>query len=145
MRLYGIALFIHMLGLIALFASFAMQQRVGAKLRATVGQDEARHWSGLLDATRPMAPSGAVMTLLSGAWMTWAQWRQMPTFVLVGLGAVAFIGVAMTLVGARFAAIHRAMALDPPRESATAPPGPRSAQRTAPGWAPCGSCPSSRE
>lgn len=67
----------------------------------------------MLDATRPMAPSGAVMMLLSGGYMTYSMWRQMPAFIQVGLASVAFIGVAMTLVGARFAALHREIASDP--------------------------------
>lgn len=112
MRLYGIALFIHMTGLIALFDAFVIQQRMGAKVRATAGTDEMRHWAGMLDATRPMAPSGAGMMLLSGAYMTWAMWRQMPPCIQIGFAAVAFIGVAMTMAGARFAALHRA-ASDP--------------------------------
>jgi hypothetical protein len=114
MRLYGIALFVHMMGLIAMFAGFALQQRLGAKLRATVGHDEARHWAGMLDATRPMTPSGAVMMLLSGGYMAWGMRADPPPWVTAGIGSVAFIGLAMGLmVGPRFAAIHRAVASDP--------------------------------
>jgi hypothetical protein len=114
MRLYGIALFIHMMGLIAMFAGFALQQRLGAKLRATMGQDEARHWARMLDATRPMTPSGAVMMFVSGGYMAWGMRATLPPWVSVGIGSVAFIGLTMfLLVGPRFAAIHRAIGSDP--------------------------------
>lgn len=114
MRLYGIALFIHMMGLIAMFAGFALQQRLGAKVRATFGRDEARHWAGMLDATRPMTPSGAVMMFVSGGYMAWGMRGSPPPWVVAGIGSVAFIGLAMFLmVGPRFAALHRAIASDP--------------------------------
>ena len=98
--------------MIALFGAFVIQQRLGAKVRATAGTDPARHWSEVLDATRPMAPSGAVMMLLSGGYMTWAMWKQMPPYIRAGLASVAFIGVAMGMAGARFAALQRAVASD---------------------------------
>ncbi|HEU4883948.1 MAG TPA: hypothetical protein VFT45_16935 [Longimicrobium sp.] len=114
MRWYGIALFIHMMGLIAMFAGFALQQRLGAKLRATFGRDEARHWAWMLDATRPMTPSGAVMMFVSGGYMAWGMRATLPPWVMVGIGSVAFIGMTTGLmVNPRFAAIHRALASDP--------------------------------
>jgi hypothetical protein len=114
MRLYGIALFVHMMGLIAMFAGFALQQRLGARLRAAVGQDEARHWAGMLDATRPMTPSGAGMLFLSGGYMAWGMRADPPPWVAVGIAAAALIAAAMLLVvGPRFAAIHRVITSDP--------------------------------
>jgi hypothetical protein len=112
MRLYGIALFVHMMGLVAMFAGFALQQRLGARLRATVEQDEVRHWAGMLDATRPLTPSGAGMLFLSGGYMAWGMRADPPPWVAVGIAAP--IAAAMLLVvGPRFAAIHRAITSDP--------------------------------
>ncbi len=61
MTLYTVALFIHFLGLIALFAGFAIYQRAGMRLRNANALVEARIWLDLLMTTRGMFMGGAVM------------------------------------------------------------------------------------
>jgi hypothetical protein len=98
---YEIAKVLHFLGLIALFGFFVLWSRAGGKLRAAVTASEARTWLGLLDLTRPMLPSAAVMLAVSGMAMAALRWRSPQPFIVIGLVAVILFWVVWALVGAR--------------------------------------------
>lgn len=111
MRLYAIAMTIHILGLIALFGGFAMQQRAGALIRKAGSFADARPWSLLLTATRPMVPSGVVMLLLSGGYLAARAWKEPPTWVMVAVLTVLFvITVTLAVTNRGYGAIARALA-----------------------------------
>jgi hypothetical protein len=98
MQLYDLALFIHMLGLIALFGGFVLFHRAGARLRASATAEEVSTWLGLLDATGPMFPSGLLMLLASGLYMTFTRWQpELPwiTMSIVGLLVIMILGAAV--------------------------------------------------
>lgn len=94
MSVYNVALFIHFLGLIALFAGFAIYQRAGMRLRSANVLVEARIWLDLLMTTRGMFLGGSVMLLLTGLVMAWIRWREpIPwmTVAIVGLIAISML------------------------------------------------------
>ena len=100
MRLQAIALTIHILGLIAVFGAFVIQHRVLARLRQATGRAEARPWAELLAATAPMLPSGAIMLLLTGGYMSRAWEPLRPAWILTSAVGVLFIGgVGFFLIG----------------------------------------------
>jgi hypothetical protein len=103
MRLYGITMFVHILGVIALFGGFAMQQRAGARIRAASRYDQARPWAAMLDLTRPMVPSGAIMLLVTGAVLAsrLAPGGEPPVWVGFAAVTVALLGLAGWLVDNR--------------------------------------------
>jgi predicted integral membrane protein DUF2269 len=112
MRLYGVTMFVHVLGVIALFGGFAMQQRAGARLRAAGRYDEARPWSAVLDLTRPMVPSGAIMLLATGAVLAARLAPGAPPPVWVPVAAVTVLAVGLLgwlVVNRRIAAIAGAV------------------------------------
>jgi len=94
MRLYGITMFVHILGVIALFGGFAMQQRAGVRLRAATRAEQALSWAAVLDMTRPMVPSGAVMLLVTGAVLVSRLGPGAPP-VWVPVAAVTVLGVGL--------------------------------------------------
>ena len=93
MQLYDLALFVHMLGLIALFGGFVLYHRAGARLRAALTVEEATTWVKLLDGAAPMFPSGLGMLLVSGLYMTYARWQDMQPWIVVGMIGVVGIGI----------------------------------------------------
>lgn len=95
MNLYDIALFVHMIGLIAMFGGFVLFTRAGMRLRAASDVDQVRTWLGLLESTGPMFGSGSVLLLISGIYMMAARWKApLPWLVisLIGLLTVAILG-----------------------------------------------------
>jgi hypothetical protein len=112
MRLYGLTLFVHILGVIAIFAGFSMQQRAGSRLRRARTRAEAHPWAEVLDMTRVMPPSGAVMVLITGAYLsTRFSAPRPPMWIIVAVVAALLIGiVAFTIESRDFQAIARAVA-----------------------------------
>ena len=74
MNLYSIALFVHMLGLIALFGGLVMIQNAGRVLRGSAIWEDARRCLVVMRPTAGMFAGGAVLLLLSGLYMTSARW-----------------------------------------------------------------------
>jgi predicted integral membrane protein DUF2269 len=95
MLLYNIALFVHLLGLVTLFAAFALYLRAGARLRTAISIDQARSWLDLLESTNPMFPAGLMLLLASGVYMMVTRWRPPPPWIVVGLVGL----VAITVIG----------------------------------------------
>jgi hypothetical protein len=92
---YNLALFIHILGVITLFAALALVQRGGARLRQARTVEHARLWLSLLQPTGRMFPSAAVMLFLSGLFMADQVWSFTTPWVVVGFVTLA----AMMIVG----------------------------------------------
>jgi hypothetical protein len=120
MSLYSVVMFVHVLGLIAVFAGFAIQQRAGARLRIARRGDEAKPWADLLVDTRSMVPWGTLMLLLTGWYLAGGLWR--PPWVLAAVIAVIFMAAASgLLVWPGYLAIGRHVSESPgPLSSAAA-------------------------
>src|ERR1041384_3816274 len=113
MRAYAVALTVHMLGLIAIFAGFAMQHRAAQRLRQAAGSDAARPWAELLFVTRAMLPSGAVLLLASGAYMGSVRFPTTPApWMLVAVAVVLYLAIIGVLLARRFGAIYRGVIAD---------------------------------
>jgi hypothetical protein len=93
------------------FAGFATQHRAGSRLRQATRYDEARPWAELLVATRSMVPSGALMLLASGGYLTARMWPNPPAWIVVAIVSVLFVGTAALTVWPRFSAISKAVAV----------------------------------
>jgi hypothetical protein len=99
MRLYGFALFLHILGVIAMFVGFAMQQRAGSRLLRAATHAEAQPWTELLEMTRLMPLSGVIMVLVTGAYLASRFGsRQVPIWMGVAVLAALLIGAAALFV-----------------------------------------------
>ena len=113
MRLYDVALFVHLLGLITLFIAFGILQRAGARLRAATTTGDVRRWIGLLQPTARMFPSAALMVLATGLYMMAQAWTLLTPWIAVGLMSLVVIaGAASGMLRPRLAAIATAVPSD---------------------------------
>src|SRR5262249_36780292 len=108
---YTIALFIHMLGLVALFGGFVVLQQGGMRFRRSITWQEARNWLGFLRTVPGMLTGGMVLLLASGLYMTREQWGFRTPWVVVSIGGLAVtLPAAYAVVARRLALIHRDLA-----------------------------------
>src|SRR5206468_12567736 len=111
MNAYAIAMFVHMIGLIALFGGLVIIHHGGVRLRAAGTWQEARTWLDLLRPTRNMFIAGAVFLLGSGMFMARAQWTMRMPWIVVGMIVVLmFLATGALVSGRIFARIARAAA-----------------------------------
>lgn len=106
----GVALFIHLLGVITLFIAIGLLQRGGARLRASSTVEEMRMWLGLVQTTRRMFPAALLFILLSGLYMTDRSWTFDTPWIVVAIVSVVIMGaLGGGVVGRGFAAMGRAI------------------------------------
>jgi hypothetical protein len=111
---YGVALFFHLLGVIALFAAVGVQQSGGVRLRRAATVGEACQWMGLLRPTGPMLLAGMVILLGSGLYLTAQQWSLGTPWIATALVAIlAMAAVGGGVLGRRFRAIGIALGRSP--------------------------------
>jgi hypothetical protein len=99
MTAYDIALFFHLLGVIAMFSGFAVYTRAGIRLRAATDMDQVRSWLGMLESSGPMFASGSVLLLVSGVYMMVMRWRApLPwlSVALFGLLTIWIVGATVS-------------------------------------------------
>ena len=100
MDLYGLALFIHILGVITLFGAFVLIQRTGSQMRTAESVEQIRLWMRILQPTRQMFASSSLFLLLTGLYMTWDAWDWSTPWVVVGIATIVMImGLGNTLAG----------------------------------------------
>ena len=95
---YDIALFLHIGGVLALFAAMTIEGIALRGLRHAITGDEARTWLGLLRPTRLIGPAALVLILLPGLYLAadisvGGGWIAIG---LLGFLAIAIIGGAVT-------------------------------------------------
>ena len=85
MELYNVVLFVHVLGAIVLVGmGFFMPIMMGALQRTpTVGG--VREWAGALHAVAKLGNPAAMLTLLTGLFMTWQEWSFAEGWIIVSL------------------------------------------------------------
>lgn len=105
MRAYNVALFVHFLGLITLFAALAIQQRAAARIRQAITAEHVTLWIELLRMANPMFPAGSAMLLLSGLFMTFQSWTPTTAWVVVAFFGQICFGLLGGLNGRRIGAI----------------------------------------
>ena len=107
MNYYGIALFVHMIGLIALFSGLVLLQRGGVRLRTAASWEEARVWLGLMRPVGGMFLAGSVFLLATGVYMARLEWTQSTPWVVVAEVVVVTFALVGALVGRGLARMGR--------------------------------------
>ncbi len=92
MKIYNIALFVHLIGVIVIFIALGIGQRAGARMRGAGSIEHVRLWLGLLKVTTPMFPTALVLLLGSGLFMTADSWSFTTPWVGVSIVAVLIVG-----------------------------------------------------
>ncbi|HEX9068213.1 MAG TPA: hypothetical protein VF807_05550, partial [Ktedonobacterales bacterium] len=105
------ALFAHIVGVLTLFITMAVQWLTARRKRRAQSIAQAREWSGLVKAISRLAPASAVLILGAGISMMATIWSLWTTWIDVSIAAmVVMMILGMGLVGRRFRAIQRAAA-----------------------------------
>src|SRR5436190_23329388 len=105
MNPYSIALFLHIIGLFALFGGLVFVQQLGARLRRATTWEDARMLLTVLQPVRGMFAFASVLLLLTGLYMARQQWSFETPWVVVATGAVVLVAITGGFVGARLAGL----------------------------------------
>lgn len=111
MSWYTVALFAHIVGVLTLFITLALQWLITLRVRRAGSIAQAREWSGLAKGISRLAPVSGVLILGAGIYMTVIAWSLLTTWVDVSIAAMVLMMVFGTgVVGRRLKAIQRAAA-----------------------------------
>jgi hypothetical protein len=96
MSAYSIALFLHLVGVLALFAGIALEQTALRRLRTARSLAEVREWMTLLRGVRRIDGPAGLTILLSGGYLVGggAGYHAWVGAGIVGMVAMAVIGIA---------------------------------------------------
>jgi hypothetical protein len=109
MSIYGVALFLHILGAFGLIAALAIEDTVLRGLRRAVTVEEARSWLGAMRVLRLLAPASIALILVMGLYLTATTWGWRG-WIVSGLAALVLVGVlGGVLTGTRMARIGPAV------------------------------------
>src|ERR1041385_1551791 len=110
MSLYAIAVFLHIVGALGLFAALGLEWASLLNLRRATAAGQAREWVRVLASLRTVAGPAGLTILVTGIYLTATRWGGQG-WIGVGLGGVVLIAVlGATLTGRRTRAIARAVA-----------------------------------
>lgn len=111
MSWYTVALFAHIVGVLTLFITMALQWLITLRLRGARSIAQVREWIGLTKGVNRLVPVSGVLILGAGIYMTAIAWSMLTTWVDVSLGAMGIMMIfSMGVVGRRLKAIERATA-----------------------------------
>lgn len=111
MSWYTLALFAHIVGVLTLFITMAIQWLITLRLGRAGSIAQAREWSGLAKGINRLAPVTGVLILGAGVYMTAIAWSLLTTWVDVSIAAMVIMMLfGMGVVGRRLNAIRRAVA-----------------------------------
>jgi hypothetical protein len=96
MSAYSIALFLHLVGVLALFAGIALEQTALRRLRTARSLAQVREWMTLLRGVRRIDGPAGLTILLSGGYLVGggAGYHAWVGAGIVGMVAMAVIGIA---------------------------------------------------
>lgn len=109
MNLYTIALFVHIVSVVVLFAAITLDSTMVLGMERSRSVEQVRTWASLTLAVEKMHPVALVGILASGIYMvadSWAWTTAWTAVALLSLLCMATIGI--TVSGRRLTAIHRA-------------------------------------
>ncbi len=121
MSLYSIAVFLHVVGALGLFAALGLEWAGLRNLRRAVSIGQVREWTGLLAAIRSVGGPAGLLLLVTGLYLTATRWGHQAWIGLGLLGLLLIAGLGAVLTGRRVGAIARAI----PPEEGPAPPALR--------------------
>jgi hypothetical protein len=117
MSVYGIAVFLHIVGALGIFAAIALDWAGLSNLRRATDTAQAREWVRLLAAPRTVGGPAALLILLSGIYLSASRWGPQG-WILVALGSMVVVGALGGAIGGRrIAAIMGALPTESGRVS----------------------------
>lgn len=114
MSWYTAALFAHIVGVLTLFITMALQWLITLRVRRAGTVAQVREWSDLAKGVNRLAPASGVLILGAGIYMTVIAWNLLTTWVDVSIVAmVIMLTFGMGIVSRRLKTIQRAAADTP--------------------------------
>jgi hypothetical protein len=112
MTVYKLALFLHVLGALGLFAALGIEWAAAGPLRRAASDDEARPYVRLLVSLGRVGGPSAGTLLVTGIYMSATAWGRQPWTGLALLGLLCLAVLAAGVTGRRVAAIGRSLDAD---------------------------------
>ncbi|MDQ3811360.1 MAG: hypothetical protein M3336_13820 [Chloroflexota bacterium] len=103
---YAIAVFLHVVGALGLFAAMGLEWVLVARLRRVESAEQARDWLVLLDVIRRLSPASLAVLLLAGIYMAATAWGGVG-WIVVGFVALLLLPPLGMIAGLRLPAIRR--------------------------------------
>src|SRR5262245_5281993 len=111
MTAYSIALFLHIVGALALFAAFALEGVALLGMRRAASAEQVREWASIFTLQRRIGPASLGVLLLAGLYMTATAWGRQ-AWTITGLATMFLLPLLGARSGARLAAVGRALATE---------------------------------
>ncbi len=112
MSVYSMAVFLHIIGALGIFAAIGLEWAGLSNLRRATDTAQVREWMRLLAAPRAVAGPSALLVLVSGIYMSATRWGPQG-WILVALGGMVVIAALGAAVGGRrLAAIAKALPVE---------------------------------
>jgi hypothetical protein len=108
MTAYSIALFLHIIGALALFAALALEGVALLNLRRAETAEQVREWAKVSGLNRRLGPASLGLLLLAGLYMTATTWRAQG-WINTALLTMLLLPVFGALNGRWLAAIGRSL------------------------------------
>ena len=111
---YGVALLVHILGVLGVFIATGIEQVVLLRLRAARTTQLVREWVHVMDGVDKLFPPSVLLLVLAGLYMTFTVWGWGQAWIDVSLGTLVLVGILGPAVnGSGLKAIGRAVAVLP--------------------------------
>jgi hypothetical protein len=114
MTLYAFALFLHVVGVLLLFAAITTEGIALFQLRRATTTSQVVTWQGVAKLARVFGPASVVAILVPGLYMMATSWGWVP-WIAVGLLAWVAIAVMGAVNGIRLSVVVAAATSDPHR------------------------------
>lgn len=110
MSLYPYALFLHVVGLLALFIAIGLEWLTALRMRAAQSTVQVREWGRVSNANDKVFPISSILILAAGLYMTFAVWGFSHAWIDVSLvELIVMSALGPTIAGRRLKAIHSAV------------------------------------
>jgi hypothetical protein len=106
MNIYAVALFVHILGAVLLFAALTVEGVALRQLSRASGPGEAASAAGMLRLNRIVGPLSALGIVGAGLYMTATSWGWRP-WLVTGIGAWVLVAAAGAVNGMRLLSLER--------------------------------------
>jgi len=99
MTVYSLTLFIHFLGLVALFVGYGLEWAASSLLRRSATSDHARSWLRIYKLSLPISGPGLLVLILSGSYLASATGAMRQPWVSVSLLGIVFaLGIGFVFI-----------------------------------------------
>jgi hypothetical protein len=109
MSVYSIAVFLHILGALGIFAAIGLDWAGLSNLRRATQAAQVREWVRLLAAPRALGGPAALLVLVSGIYLSASRWGPQGWILMALAGMVVVGALGGAIGGRRIGAIMRAL------------------------------------